>query len=1039
MILLAGFFGSFLLYLALGLLALLATSALDKLLGKERALLVYVIGVLGLTWALKPSMPPPLRPVPAALVFQSQRNDPTVAVKATIDPFARDPLGLRGERNAFQEMSDTSPLPPERLAEPPGVPMAFPFPPTVPGVGFASRYRYRGDLPLTAAPAAAAPGDSPAPGAAGSGGDGKPAATAAGMPDVPADGFFSYVETAEDVYDWMTDGGQKVFVFLRGIDEAKHNSPEFNDPASGLKWMLEGGEAPPGSQKVWADLSVSFSYVGSEADAKKKLDPRSQTKVKQSPPTSIAASKHETWHLRNTIDNMYVRACRKQGRPRAEDLSVDQMKAVAAEMARVGESGKENGKGWDKAIDVLKLALSKCKQPPTRDATDVLLAMIDAYRARQNERDLVATLTEYMASATASAARSDASRWLGDVLLSRLRLAERAVELYDRALTGQPGAKSLEGRGDAKSYLGLHAEALKDYREASTAGARGTAAVKEAEALLRMGKLAEAMTAAQAALGAGAFDPRALLVKGAVQYAEGDVQAAGDTFRQICVLPSDDATRRHRAEALYDLGLCEWRLGHTATAGAAFDAVEAALRRGSSRGRNPDESVSPELGRALIQLSAGNVGEAHDALDRARDLAPGIAYVEFLAGWIASNRRDAAEARARFESALALAPDLFELDGWLAETRLRGAEAAVLEGSPPGDHVADFEAAARYAERATARELEANPKNTDFAVREALVRLRQQQLSERKRFEAALKTATDILAKAREERRALAIRGYCNYRLGVGEPEKYGECLRNFQSIVDLPAPPNDALKAYAQLSLDTVKRWQALEEKSVEFAETKLSTEWEAGQSHGIRVSPDDGWLVIKDLTKDAATDDGTETDPTAFVRTKKLVGKDSLELVQAWIRVPKKDANGNEANNILVGLVLQPPSQAKGGLVKGQGIGVFYDKGRISVKVTGGNDNYYKDGMVKRAKRDTANPASAEFDWPEDKDGRGVLVEIERKSADGDMSVRVGGQEIVADRIATFRRSKGDLELWIGGWSTRAQNWNVGIDRVRVVRRKP
>ncbi len=1028
MVLVAGFFGSFVLYLALGLLALLATAGLDKLLGKERALLVYVLGVLGLTWALKPAMPPRMSPSPTSLAFKSLRNDPTSPVKATIDPFAREPLALRGARNAFQEMSDTSPLPPERIPEPPGVPLAFPLPPTVPGVGFPARHHYRGVLPTTSLPA---PGAAPAS-------DAKPAA---GMPEVPADGFFSYVETPEDVYDWMTDGGQKVFIYLRAIDDAKEKSPEFNDPATGLKWMLEGGEAPPGSQKVWADLSVSFSYVGSEADAKKKLDGRSLTKIRQSAPTSIAASKHETWHLRNSIDNMYVRACRKQGRARAEDLSVEQMKSVAAEMARVGETGKDFGKGWDKAIEVLKLALAKCKQPPTRDPTDVLLALIDAYRARQNERELIATLTEYMANAKQASAGADAARWLGDVFLSRLRLAQRAVELYDVAISSQPGSKStLEGRGDAKSYLGRHTDALKDYRDASAAGGRATSAVKEAEALLRMGKLPEAMAAAQSALGAGAFDPRALLVKGAVQYAMGDVQAASDTFRQICVLPSDDATRRHRAEALYDLGLCEWRLGHTETASAAFDAVETALRRGSSRGRNPDETVSPELGRAMIQLSAGNVGEAHDALDRALLLAPGVAYIEFLAGWIATNRRDAAAARARFEGALAIAPELYELDGWLAETRLRAAEAAVLEGVPPADRLSDFEAAVRYAERASARETEINPKNTDFAVREALVRLRQQQLSERRRFEAALKTASDILTRTREERRALAIRGYCNYRLGVGEPEKYGECLRNFQSILDLPAAPGDPLKAYAQQCLDIVKRWQALEEKTVEFAENKLSTEWDAGQSHGIRVSPDEGWLVFKDLTKGAgATDDGTESDPTAFAKTKKLVGKETIELVQTWFRIPTKGPDGTVLNTITFGLVLQPPSQAKGGLVKGQGIGVFYVKGKVWLKVTGGNDNYYKDGALHLAKKNTADLASPDIDWPEDKDGRGVLVEIERKSGDGDMVVRVGGQEVFADRIASFRRAKGDLELWLGGWTPTATLWNVAVDKIRVVRRKP
>ncbi len=356
----------------------------------------------------------------------------------------------------------------------------------------------------------------------------------------------------------------------------------------------------------------------------------------------------------------------------------------------------------------------------------------------------------------------------------------------------------------------------------------------------------------------------------------------------------------------------------------------------------------------------------------------------------------------------------------------------MLEGVPPADRAADFEAAVRYAERASRREVESDPKSTEFAVREALVRLRQQQLSERRRFEAALKTAEAILLKTRDERRALAIKGYCNYRLGVGEPSRYDECLRNFQAIVDLPAPAGDPLRAYAQECLDIVKRWQALEEKAIEFSDMKLSTEWETGQSHGIRVNPDDGWLVFKDLTRGAgAADDGSATEPSAFARTKKLVGKDSLEIVQAVVRVKTAEGLGNQ----VFGLVLQPSSQGKGGLAKGQGIGVFYNKGKIAVRLAGGNVEPYKDGELHNVTKD-----GAELLWPEDKDGRGVLVEITRKNpADGEISIRVGDQEILTDRFSTFRRAKGELELWLGGWSTRAEKWDVGVDRVRVVRRKP
>src|SRR5207244_9704194 len=89
--------------------------------------LLYVAAVVALTWALRPTPPPDLTPRPTALDLAKAQKDPTRLPAPAGDPFARAPLD-RGERNAFQEQSDTSPLPPERIAEPPAVSLQFPLP-----------------------------------------------------------------------------------------------------------------------------------------------------------------------------------------------------------------------------------------------------------------------------------------------------------------------------------------------------------------------------------------------------------------------------------------------------------------------------------------------------------------------------------------------------------------------------------------------------------------------------------------------------------------------------------------------------------------------------------------------------------------------------------------------------------------------------------------------------------------------------------------------------------------------------------------------
>jgi len=50
--------------------------------------------------------------------------------------------------------------------------------------------------------------------------------------------------------------------------------------------------------------------------------------------------------------------------------------------------------------------------------------------------------------------------------------------------------------------------------------------------------------------------------------------------------------------------------------------------------------------------------------------------------------------------------------------------------------------------------------------------------------------------------------------------------------------------------------------------------------------------------------------------------------------------------------------------------------------------------------------------------------------------ITMRLGNQEIVKDTVSSFKRGRSDFELWLGGWSSATQNWDIRVDKVRVVR---
>ena len=78
---------------------------------------------------------------------------------------------------------------------------------------------------------------------------------------------------------------------------------------------------------------MKFAAIGFEEDAKKVLG--TLIKASNTRVSDLQANAHDQWFLRRTVDNLFVEACRKQGSPHYEELSVDGLRTVAAEMAEI--------------------------------------------------------------------------------------------------------------------------------------------------------------------------------------------------------------------------------------------------------------------------------------------------------------------------------------------------------------------------------------------------------------------------------------------------------------------------------------------------------------------------------------------------------------------------------------------------------------------------------------------------------------------------------------------------------------------------------
>jgi tetratricopeptide (TPR) repeat protein len=486
-----------------------------------------------------------------------------------------------------------------------------------------------------------------------------------------------------------------------------------------------------------------------------------------------------------------------------------------------------------------------------------------------------------------------------------------------------------------------------------------------------------------------------------------------------------------RAQATYDLGLTCIRLGKHDAALAAFDACERSLRQGSSMGPTPDEAVSPSLGRALAAFAAGDPEKVLTYLDLARREAPRSSYVEMFGGMVASLDGNDASAVRALDAALRRAPVYAELDGWLGGTYLRLGERALATGAAAEDTAETFERAVNFAQRAADRESRADKLAYKARLRECLVRIGAAHLPSRQRYANALAAAEKVLAvsELREQPAALALSGYCNYQLG-----RYDECLRRFQAVLDVVPDTEGAewkgWRDYAGGALDAVKHWRSLEEKIVAFKSVTLDRQWETDEKHGVnvRVDPETGKLWFTGVAKDDGSINDGQVGPSVELVNKDLFARDTFERVTLNLRIPRQDRRGEAVNNVVFGVQVEVAGRRSGSGAKNPGIGVFYDKAKISVRIGGGQDKTFKEGLMVRL--------DPEQMWPGDEE---IVVRIEREDEEkGTMAVYLNDQLVVRDNVSGFKRSRGAAQLWLGGAATQAQTFDVWVSDIRVVRRR-
>jgi len=985
-------FGTFALFLFLGLLALPATAALDKRIGKEKGLLLYA-GVLLLLTVLLLS---PDAPDKGKIKIGKEKDIPAERLETKGNPFSRPDPHHEYERNAFAPYSDTRDLPPVTLELPPWIGLDFEVPPTVPGPAPGHRRVLRGKQPVLTA------------------GDGSAIA------EFPEAVFADYVAAPEDVYDWIVSGGAPQYILILAIHDGEKWVRDSEPAYEELKWILaERGEG-------FEQMQVKIAVVGPAEKAKQHLDPLAVIGRRRKGVGIREAADAEQWFLRRTVANLYsealARTMSRRSLPKGR-VDPDKLRRTAVEMKEVGKTGKESKAGWRHVVDLLQTALVEVRaNRGAPERAELLLELLEAQHALRDEQAVLRTLAEYMETSPNSA---EARTWLGNLHLNGMHLPVEALLYYRAALKrNKRYAPALIGEGNALTYVGMHAEAARSYTLASGDEAK----VRRAAAELRLGQLERARGSAESVISGDPSNQHATMIRACALYCLGDLETARGAFEQIAASPD---AQEIRALACYNLGLTCLRMGQHDAALAAFDACQKALQQGSSAGPTPDEKVSPSLGRALVALGVGDADALATHLDKARREAPGSSYLEMFGGMIASAGGNDAGAVRALDAALRRAPDYGELDGWLGKTYLRLGRRAVATGASAKDSADTFERAVAFAERAAVRDAGIDPDGFRDRLRECLVRMGAEHLPIRPRYELALAAAQKVLdnTKLRENPPALALTAYCNFQLGPYDEDHYDECIRRFQDVLRI-VPDEEGVawrewRDYAEEALKAVKHWRSLEEKLVTFDSPTLARDMEMSEKNGVRVMIDEGRLHFKGQSDN----DGSPDDATVAVWTKALFSKKTFESVTMTIRIPRTDSNGRATNNISFGVRVLGKGIRRGQRGgKAPGIGVFYDRNKLAVRIGGGQIKRYKDGNLLRV--------DPERLWPE---GEEIVLRIEREDEkSGTIAIYLDDELIERDQISAFKQGRGDATLWIGGHADEAQPFDVWISDSRIVRKK-
>ncbi len=1018
----AGAFTTFLLFVALGIGALFFTAALDGSLGKEKALLLYAGLVLLLTmFVIGPAAAKGAKKGRAG----AEDKVPASELDQQGNPFHREVLGPDVEfatendsgddsRNIFQKYSDTRPLAPIALATPPWLKLDFHLPPTIPGPAPGARHVLRGQRP----------GPSASEGEEGDDEDGESMPEGDGsLGEVPTASFTTYEPQPADVYDWVLQGSRPQYIYIRAINAGSgwvgEGAPGFRD----LLWSLA---KPSGSDRD--RLNVRFAVIGGESEAAKRLAPEAIVKARGSSVTTARATDKPRWFLRRSVDNLYLAATRSNG---ITDLSgatdAGALTRAAEEMAKVGATGKEFGEGWRRAAELLEAALTIAeKSGSTAQQTAILTNLLKAYRATNDEQSELRVLAKY---ARTSPTASEAWSSIGDLFVTALNLPKEALPYYERAIQlDSRNARAIIGRGRALSLAGRYDDGLDVLR--NTPGGNPDAEAARAMAQLRVGKLDEAKSTAERVLSSNADHAQAMLVRGAVFYAKGELEAALPVFQQVLVMPSAQAWR---AMAAYNLGLTATRMNRFAMASAAFDAADKALLFGSRSALSPEETVAPSLGRAFLALAKGDEADITTQLDSARNEAPRSAYVDLFAAQYFAGQplSQSAAAFRHLTDAFRKSKGYGEIDGWMGKVC---SELGVLEGAEGGgeSRAGNFERAVAFMKRIADREDKRDRDAFAMRVREAMVRINRTDLPRRRRYTEALDAVNMVLKKnqRREEPSALAVRAYCNYQLA-----DYDQCIRDFDNILStVPADATDwrrAFRDYAEEQRAAVNKWRSLEVKTVTFDQDQLPRDlWRPDESGRVKIRSGDGWLHFVGQS----SRDGSLEKPVVAVNNPTLFDKNSFVELAVVLKIPKMDRSA-AVNNVTFGIeVMRASRRGRSSSSKSMGgIGIFYDKGRVAARSAKGSEDAFKDAVIHRLLDD-----GAEVDWPDGNDGEVEVRFVREVDEKGTMVVYIDGKEFHRDDISTFKRSNGSAALWIGGFSTQAQKFDIRVGQIRVIRRR-